>query len=190
MKSNLINYRDIGSLDRIEEKYLIKNERLVLQHLIENARVTDLTIAKNIGISTQAVGKIRKKLEYENIIQGYGVILNNYAVGLHMVGIVNVHIPLNSIAEENEFKKNLIREINLMSCFKLNHGETNFLLILGFRNIKECEETMHLLQKKYPGMKIKDIQTTSWEYVWKNSRKDIYNHIIERKKISNNITVL
>lgn len=50
---------------------LTRNDKYVLRRLIEHARISDSSATKEIGVTPQAVLKIRKKLEETGIIEGY-----------------------------------------------------------------------------------------------------------------------
>ena len=48
-----------------------RNEKIVLKKIIEQAKVPDLEIGKKMGLSQQAIFKIRHKLEDSGVIKGY-----------------------------------------------------------------------------------------------------------------------
>jgi DNA-binding Lrp family transcriptional regulator len=58
---------------------LTKNEKTVLKLLLDNAKISDSAIAAKLKISSQAVGKIRRKLE-KTVIDSYTVNLNYKSV--------------------------------------------------------------------------------------------------------------
>jgi DNA-binding Lrp family transcriptional regulator len=76
-----------------EESKLQKNECHVLKHLVANARASDSSMAEKMGISTQAVGKIRRKLEEQRVILGYNVQLNPHYIGLEIFSYVLLSVP-------------------------------------------------------------------------------------------------
>ena len=55
---------------------LTKNDQEVLKNIIKHAKIPDKDIADKMGISHQAVFKIRHKLEESGIIKGYQPILD------------------------------------------------------------------------------------------------------------------
>ena len=55
---------------------LTRNEKTVLKSLIVNGRISDSEIAKKLGITAQAVGKIRRKLEKMELIKGYTTLVD------------------------------------------------------------------------------------------------------------------
>ena len=54
--------------------------------LLENSRISDREIASKINISSQAVGKIRRKLE-STIIDSYSLDLDYYKLGIRIFAI-------------------------------------------------------------------------------------------------------
>ena len=58
-----------------------KNEKKVLKLLLVNSRISDTEIANNLKISSQAVGKIRRKLE-QSVVESYGINLNYSKLGI------------------------------------------------------------------------------------------------------------
>ncbi|MCK4491489.1 MAG: winged helix-turn-helix transcriptional regulator, partial [Candidatus Altiarchaeales archaeon] len=66
---------------------LIRNEKGVLKFLIENGRVSDKEISRKLDITSQAVGKIRRKLEASGIIKGYSTIVDYEKLGINVMAI-------------------------------------------------------------------------------------------------------
>jgi DNA-binding Lrp family transcriptional regulator len=48
-----------------------KNDKIVLKKIIEQAKIPDLEIAKKMGLSQQAIFKIRHKLEAADLQSGW-----------------------------------------------------------------------------------------------------------------------
>jgi len=64
------------------------NEKRVLKLLIADGRMSDKYISKKLKISPQAVGKIRKKLEKEEIIKGYCAEIDFKKIGITSFAII------------------------------------------------------------------------------------------------------
>ena len=65
---------------------LTKNEKKVLKLLIDNSRISDSDMATKLGISSQAVGKIRRKLE-STVIDSYTINLNYPKMGITIFAV-------------------------------------------------------------------------------------------------------
>jgi DNA-binding Lrp family transcriptional regulator len=69
--------------------WLTKNEKAVLKLLIEDAKLSDISIANTLNISSQAIGRIRKRLE-KDVIKGYTVNLNSKSLGINIIALLKV----------------------------------------------------------------------------------------------------
>ena len=61
---------------------LTRNEKKTLKILMGNSRATDSEIAIKLKITSQAVGKIRRKLE-GSVIRSYSLNLDYAKLGIH-----------------------------------------------------------------------------------------------------------
>ena len=118
---------------------LQKNERLVLRHLIENARASDSSVAEKIDITTQAVGKIRRKLEEQDVIMGYGLLLNHNALGLSLFTEARLRLP-PELLDSEEYRKEIHDDPCITGCMRQVHGEANLHVIYAFKNINESND--------------------------------------------------
>ncbi len=61
---------------------LTRNDKYVLKQLIGHGRISDSATAEKIGVTPQAVLKIRNKLEEAGIIEGYTPNVNYKKLGI------------------------------------------------------------------------------------------------------------
>jgi DNA-binding Lrp family transcriptional regulator len=153
---------------------LQKNERLVLQYLCENARTTDSAIAEKIGISTQAVGKIRHKLEAEGVIEGYSVKLNPDKIGIGVISVAALQLSPSVLEHEEEFRRTITEEPHVIGCYRLWHGGAHLFAMFAFSDLHEKQRYQEAFIRKYPSVAIVNMQTSPWGVVWKDSKKDAY----------------
>lgn len=71
-------------------------DRKILAHLISNARMPFLEIARDCGISGAAVHQRVKKMETNGIITGSRLIVKPYQIGLNVCAFINVCLAENS----------------------------------------------------------------------------------------------
>ena len=71
---------------------LTKNEETVLRKIIEQAKIPDLEIAKKMGLSQQAIFKIRHKLEQVGIIKGYMPIIDFKKIGIKTLVVLGIKL--------------------------------------------------------------------------------------------------
>lgn len=71
---------------------LTENDKEVLRQIIEHAKIPDTKIAEDIGISPQAVFKIRNKLEDLGIIKGYTPIIDFKKIGIKVLALIIIRL--------------------------------------------------------------------------------------------------
>ena len=107
---------------------LTKNEKKVLQLLIDHARIQDVTIAKKINITPQAVRKIRIKLE-KDYINEYRTIPDYEKMGITTFAIAQIKLT----------NKEILKSKNIIGAFEINEANITHILILGFKSLEELD---------------------------------------------------
>ncbi len=107
---------------------LTKNEKRILNLLLDNARVSDAELARETGISTQGARKIRLKLEKE-YIAGYRTIVDYKKIGIDIFAVALVSIT----------EPGILSDKNIIGAFEVNEGELTHILVLGFKDIEELD---------------------------------------------------
>lgn len=113
-----------------------KHEKRILILLVNNAELSDTSIANQLNISSQAVGQIRKKLEKE-VIKKYTVELDLKKLGINLV--VNGKVQINAKCDRSklEIEKQMIKEPHNIKISKLTVGEDIYTFCSLFKNIHE-----------------------------------------------------
>lgn len=125
-----------------------KNEKFVLKELIGNGRISDTSIAKKLGISTQAVRKIRKKFENSKIIKRYSTILDYEKVGIKAFTIVQLKVTEKGL----KTKMDLFNSPNIIGSFKLPETNITNIFIAGFTSLEELDNYFAKIKEKYSGL--------------------------------------
>ncbi|MGN6468729.1 MAG: Lrp/AsnC family transcriptional regulator [Rhizobiaceae bacterium] len=99
----------------------------ILKELQEDGRMTNVELARRVGISAPPCLRRVKRLEEAGIIRGYRALLNAPALGLDVVAFCLVGLHRQSDAELKAFAENarkwpLVREAWMVS------GDSDFLL--------------------------------------------------------------
>jgi len=127
-----------------------KNEKEIIRLLLDNGRITDIEMAGKLKISAQAVGKIRKKLEDNGIIEGYSCNLNFKKMGIGMLCVCMLKLK-NKFYEtiENHNVKEFLKNIptSIFTCTPAS-SEISVISLYGFRNAEEMEKYAHLTKTK------------------------------------------
>jgi len=161
-----------------------KNEKKTLKLLLENARISDSNIAQKLKISSQAVGKIRKKLE-NSIIDSYTINLNYSKLGIKIFAIAHSKLTREGIDKgELEIEQKLLEEPNIISVYRLPCGSATHIILYGFRDMSEMDNFFHSINKKqvlHNYIEIKDLFTFSDHSLLKNNPLQLFQKIIEEE---------
>lgn len=159
-----------------------KNENFVLKKIIENPKTSNMTIAKELGITSAGVGKIRNKLERQGVIQSYGVQLNYSTLGLETFGILHIKVT----AEGWKYRGGLgIQDFiasnpNVVAVYRIPGRQVTHILLCAFRNIKEFDTFLHVIQAQLSDyIEIVESHVFSTNSIIKNSFTDLMIKIIE-----------
>ncbi|MEI6058479.1 MAG: Lrp/AsnC family transcriptional regulator [archaeon] len=159
--------------------WLTKHEKEVLKLLLDDGKLSDTSMADKINISTQAVGRIRKRLE-EDVITKYSVELDSKMLGMNIITIIKLKFNnLNSKILE-EIEKTMIKDQNVINILKLTSGEGIYVLIAGFKDMEELDKVTKLYRETSKNVyEIQEIIPLPLNHLLKNSKNDLYNYFIE-----------
>ncbi len=119
--------------------WLTKNEKKILKLLIDNAKLSDTSIANQLNISSQAIGKIRKKLE-EEIIEKYTVELDLKKLGLNLFVIGKIEVGDSCDIPLSEVENTLMEVPQTVEISRLTEGANHYSFASLFKNIHELED--------------------------------------------------
>ncbi|MEK6967285.1 MAG: Lrp/AsnC family transcriptional regulator, partial [Nanoarchaeota archaeon] len=125
---------------------LTRNEKRVLKELLRNARASDSEIASVLGITSQAIGKIRRKLE-TTVIQGYSADLNYSKLGIKIFAIAIAKLTREGRDKgELEVEQELLRNPHVISVYRIPKTSSTHILLYGFRDMNELDEFFHSMK--------------------------------------------
>ena len=102
----------------------------ILKHLLIDARQSARQLSHRLGVSTVTVLSRIKKLEGENIIQGYSARLNHELLGYDITAIIEIKTNKGKMLEiENEIAK----QDNVVAVYDIT-GNTDMIIIAKFKN--------------------------------------------------------
>ncbi|MEN4636552.1 Lrp/AsnC family transcriptional regulator [Pantoea agglomerans] len=106
---------------------LSKTDIRILQQLQQEARITNQHLADEIGLSASPTCRKVRKLEEDDVIQGYRAAINRKKIGFNVMVFVRVTIDSHSEAEARKFEQEVMALDNVVSCYSIG-GDTDFLL--------------------------------------------------------------
>ncbi|MEX9757926.1 Lrp/AsnC family transcriptional regulator [Providencia rettgeri] len=129
-----------------------KTEIKILKLLQDDARITNQVLAEKVGMSASPCWRRVKKLEEENIIQGYRAILNRKKIGLGVMVFVRVIIDSDSEAEAQKFEQEVTELENVVACYSIG-GDTDFLLQVVSHDLDSYADFAMTVIRRLPGIK-------------------------------------
>jgi len=157
------------------------NERAVLKALIQDGRASCTEIAKELGITSQAVGKIQDKLERLGVIKGYAALVDYEKLGIDVLAIAFFRFKSGSWTRlEKEDIMQRVKGPHLIRVYRLNEGEYTHIVVYGFRSIKELDNYVHLLQTERGHIsELKKLYVLSAGSVLKDSPAELLLKVID-----------
>jgi DNA-binding Lrp family transcriptional regulator len=157
------------------------NEDAVLLAIVENPLVSDSTIAKKLGLSSAGVGKIRRKIERNGLIEGYEARVNYGEVGLHTFAII--HVKVTNVGWKYRGRLGvqdlLVANQNIVRAYRIPGRDVTHILCCAFRNLTELDKFIKVIQAQLSDY-IEVVQTYvfSSEGILKDRPKDLLLKLI------------
>jgi len=159
--------------------WLTKHEKEVLKLLLEDGKLSDTSMAEKLKISTQAIGRIRKRLE-EDVIKKYSVELDLKMLGMSIIAIIKLKFNNLDFKQLEEVEKTMVKDLNVINILKLTSGEGIYVLVAGFKDMEELDKvTKFYKEKSKQAYEITEIISLPLNHILKNSNKDLYNYFID-----------
>lgn len=161
----------------ITKMKLTNNDKKTLMLLLEDGRMTDTAIAKKLGITKQAVGRIRKKMKKKGIIRRYTTQLDYERLGVHTFAIVLASLTDKWLKKgELEATEQLVKDPNIIRVFRVSRGEISHIIVYAFKNLAELEN--YFQRPLQNGLVIKQIHTCSHLGMSKDENKELFEKIL------------
>lgn len=129
-----------------------KTEIKILKLLQDDARITNQVLADKVGMSASPCWRRVRKLEEDNIIQGYRAILNRKKIGLSVMVFVRITIDSHSEIEAKKFEQEVSELENVVSCYSIG-GDADFLLQVVSHDLDSYADFAMSVIRRLPGIK-------------------------------------
>ncbi len=126
-------------------------DKQILKLLQQNAKVTNVELASQVGISPPAMLERVKRLEKSGFIKKYVAVVNPDKLGKNIIALISVWLSAHQLSSIDSFTKQINKFDEVLECYHIA-GEEDFILKIMSSSIKEVES--FLLQKltKIPGV--------------------------------------
>lgn len=168
---------------------LTKNDQEVLKSIITHAKMPDTDIAKKMGLSPQAVFKIRHKLEESGIIKGYQPILDLRKLGIDIMALLVIKLTPDVWEEYSDPQiAERIRQIPyVINAYRVLEANSTHILLMGFRDIAQMDKYIARMQTKFAKeIEIKHIYPFSTQKVITQSPVGLLYEILDKKEFPMN----
>lgn len=106
---------------------LDEKDRILLDQLQENARLTSIELGQQVGLSPSGVQKRLRKLEESGLIKKYGAVLDRKKLGYDLVVFVQVTIQGHTPELVAQFDSAVQRMAEVLECHRVT-GLADYLL--------------------------------------------------------------
>jgi DNA-binding Lrp family transcriptional regulator len=166
---------------------LTENDKEVLRKIIDHAKIPDSKIATDIGISPQAVFKIRAKLEQLGIIKGYTPVIDFKKIGIQVMALLIIRLKSNVWSKYPDFEvsERISKIPYIISAYRVADAQASHILLIGFRDTTQKEHYLSQMQTKYASdIEIKEVYTFSVDQIIIQNSIGLLNEMIDKKDFS------
>ena len=165
------------------------NEQSVLKKIIEYAKIPDMEIAENLGVSQQAIFKIRHKLEHLGIIKGYMPIIDFKKIGIETLVVLGIKFTkyIWEKYSEEEVSERIQKIPEVIISYRIPESRISHLLVIGFKDIGSKDMYLMKLQTKYAKeIEIVYVYPFSVDRIIKENNIGLLNMILDKKESLSN----
>lgn len=114
-------------------------DKQILTILQQDAQITNVELAKKIGISPPSMLERVKRLEKSGIIKRYVAIVDPMKVSKGVFAMVSVSLSAHQLSSVDQFTKNIKKLDEILECYHVA-GEEDFILKVAVSSIEEYEK--------------------------------------------------
>jgi len=124
----------------------------ILTALQQDGRITNQTLADQIGMSASPCWRRVRQLEEHRFIQGYRAVLDRRRIGLGVMVFIRVSIDHHSAAEARKFEQEVMQLEDVVACYSIG-GDADFLLQVVARDLDSFADFAMSVVRQLPGIK-------------------------------------
>jgi len=168
-----------------ENPKITKNDQEVLKSIIQHAKIPDKEIAKKMGLSPQAVFKIRHKLESLGIIKGYQPILDLKKLGIRTMVMLVIRLMPEVWDEytDTEISERIRQIPYVINAYRVMESNSSHIILMGFRDLGQMDKYLMKIQTKFAReIEIKNIYPFSTDKTITESPLGLLYEILDKKE--------
>ncbi|KPX82073.1 Transcriptional regulator, AsnC family [Pseudomonas amygdali pv. photiniae] len=124
----------------------------ILTALQQDGRITNQTLADQIGMSASPCWRRVKQLEEHRYVLGYRAVLDRRKIVLGVMVFIRVSIDSHSEAESRKFEQEVMQLENVVACYSIG-GDADFLLQVVARDLDSFADFAMTVVRRLPGIK-------------------------------------
>lgn len=118
-----------------------RTDRLILKHLQENGRISNVALAKKVNLSATPCHERVRRLEKLGFIKGYTALLEPGLVGAGLLVFVEIDLLRTSPDAFRDFRREAKKLPELLECHLVS-GNFDYLLKARVRNMQEYRDLL------------------------------------------------
>lgn len=130
------------ALERLKEKGRLRLDEVdikLLRMLQKDGRITNVELAKRVGLSPPSVLQRVRRLEDNGLIKGFAGLLDPESVGFNLIVIAMVSLALHEEQAIERFRKSVVGFPNVLECLHVS-GDFDFMLKIVVTDIHAYEK--------------------------------------------------
>ena len=127
-------------------------DRRILRALADNARATNVEIARQVGLSEAPCSRRIARMQKRGVIQGYGVRVNPGAVGIGMMAFITLTLDVVSAQSADRFADLVQESPFVLECYVVS-GNQYALLHEAAPDMRTYSEFVLDRLRRIPGVK-------------------------------------
>lgn len=127
-------------------------DRKILVELQKNARISNVELARTVGLSPSPCLRRVKTLEKLGVIDGYVSLLNQSAVGFPVSVFVNVTLERQIEAALEHFENEIKKRPEVVECYLMT-GDADYLLRVVTGDLQDYQKFLVNYLTRIPGVR-------------------------------------
>lgn len=111
-------------------------DRNILRILQQHGRITNASLAKQIGISPPAMLERVRRLEQGGVITRFVALLDPDPIGIGVIAFVRVSLEAHQLPRVDDFALKMLALDEVLECHQVS-GPDDYILKVALKNVKD-----------------------------------------------------